>query len=74
MAKQRWIILPGGKIKRWKISESELKSKISISAVPPHWYRNHLNRKERRRSKIAIFRGETDVRWFVHPREASWYW
>ena len=42
--------------------------------VPPHWYRNHLNRRERRRSKQAMFRGREAGYPDVHPREAGWYW
>lgn len=73
MARKKWVIIPGGRIKGWKKSESESGCWFS-HRVPPHWYRNHLNRKERRRSKQAMFRGREAGHPIVHPREAGWYW
>lgn len=71
MARKKWIIIPGGRIKRRKKSESGCRLS---RRVPPHWYRNHLNRKERRRSKQALFHGGEEIRLYVHPRSAGWYW
>jgi hypothetical protein len=71
MASKKWMVLPGGRIKRWKQSRH---SCDWISRVPPHWYRNHLNRKERRRAQHALHRDAEANRFFVHPRVASWYW
>lgn len=71
MAKKKWVVIPGGRIKRWKKSEHGCDW---IDQVPPHWYRNYLNRKERRRSKQALFNGDECGFPHVHPREAAWYW
>lgn len=73
MARTKWIVIPGGRLKRWKKSESETRACFT-RRVPPHWYRNYLNRKERRRSKQALFRGREDGYPHAHPREAGWYW
>jgi len=70
MAQRRWKILPGGRIKRWKASSQG----CEWLGVPPRWYRNRLNRRERRRSRAAISRGQAEATPFVHPREAPWYW
>jgi hypothetical protein len=43
MARKKWIVIPGGRIKRWKKSESVSGCWFS-RRVPPHWYRNHLDR------------------------------
>jgi hypothetical protein len=69
MAKKKWIVLPGGHIKRWKQSKTEVWGK-----VPPRWYRNHFNRKERRRIKKAIFYGDAHAFPYVHPGVVSYYW
>ena len=73
MPKKRWIVLPGGRIKRWRKSESERGCRW-IDRVPPHWYRNLLNRRERRRARVVMVRGELERFPHVHPREAAWYW
>jgi hypothetical protein len=70
MATRSWIVLPGGRIKRWNVS----KAKESWGGVPPRWYRNTLNRKERRQTREAIRRGVGERFPYVHPREAGWYW
>jgi hypothetical protein len=44
-----------------------------MKRVPPHWYRNYLNRKERSRFKKALFNGTEHSFPFV-AKEASWYW
>jgi hypothetical protein len=73
MAKKKWIAIPGGRIKRWKRSESESGCRFA-KKVPPHWYRNYLNRRERRRSLASIQKNECLAFHFVHPRTAGWYW
>jgi len=73
MAKEKCVVIPGGRIKRWKKSETEHGCYFA-KRVPPHWYRNHLNRKERRRAKTAISKGTAHCFSCVHPREAGWYW
>lgn len=73
MAKKKWMVLPGGRLKRWRKSMSELGCRFTRQ-VPPRWYRNSLNRKERRRAARAIRRGEAHRNAYVHPREAAWYW
>ena len=73
MARKKRAVIPDGRIKRWKKSESE-SGYWSSRRVPPHWYRNHLNREERRRSKQAMFRGGEAGHPHLHPREAGWYW
>ena len=73
MARKKWIVIPGGRIKRWKKSESESGCWFS-RRVPPHRHRNHLNRRERRRSKQALFHRRADCHPHVHPREAGWFW
>lgn len=70
MAKRRWKALPGGRIKRWKASATSK----GWGGVPPRWYRNQLNRRERRRARIAIRLGTAEALPYVHPREAPWYW
>lgn len=73
MAKKKWIEIPGGRVKRWKKSRAESGCKFGRN-VPPHWYRNFLNRKERYLAKKAILREETHVFPLVHQHTASWYW
>ena len=73
MARKKWVVIPGGRIKRWKKSEGESRSWFS-RRVPPHCYRNHLNRRERRCAKQAMLRGREAGHPHVHPREAGWYW
>ena len=70
MAQRRWKTLPGGRVKRWKASSQG----CEWLGVPPRWYRNRLNRRERRRSRAAIIRGKGEATPYVHPREAPWYW
>ena len=70
MAKRTWIVLPGGRPKRWKASAT----RGSWGGVPPRWYRNTLNRRERRRARKAKNRGTVERFPYVHPREAPWYW
>ena len=72
MAKNKWKVISGGRIKRWKKSESESSCRW-MKRVPPHWYRNYLNRKERSRFKKALFNGTEHSFPFV-AKEASWYW
>lgn len=69
MAAQKWIVLPGGRVKRWKRARTAKRQ-----TVPPRWYRNRLNRRERRRAWHALFRGDAHAHPYLHPREASWYW
>jgi len=57
MAKTKWTAIPGGRLKRWKASNSDSRCRFPRQ-TPPHWYRNHLNRRERRKSKTAIRNGE----------------
>lgn len=71
MASKQWITLPGGRIKRWKKSRTENRSWLG---VPPRWYRNLFNRKERRRCREALGLGHAEARPYVHPRKAAWYW
>jgi len=73
MARKKWIVIPGGRIMRWKKSES-ISGTCFTRKVPPRWYRNHLNRRERRRSKQAMFLGRETGHPLVHPREAGWFW
>lgn len=73
MANTKWKVLPGGRIKRWKKSESERGCRFT-RGVPPRWYRNTLNRRERRRAAEALHRGSVERFPYVHPREAPWYW
>jgi hypothetical protein len=78
MSKKKWKTLPGGRAKRWKKSRSDFRpgggTTRFVRAVPPHWYRNMLNRRERRRSRTAILCGAAGRAPYVHPREAAWYW
>jgi hypothetical protein len=70
MAQRTWKIIHGGQIKRWKASSQG----CEWPGVPPRWCRNNFNRRERRRSRAAIQRGQGDATPYVHPREAAWYW
>ncbi|MDQ3798473.1 MAG: hypothetical protein M3384_03395 [Acidobacteriota bacterium] len=75
MAKKKWIVLPGGRIKRWKKTNDKPKKYFwSANGVPPHWYRNQLNRRERRKIKSAISKREAHRFPYIHPRIAGWYW
>jgi hypothetical protein len=74
MASKKWITLPGGRIKRWKKSRTESRPGWGGSRVPPRWYRNLFNRKERRRCREALGLGHGEARPYVHPRKAAWYW
>jgi hypothetical protein len=69
MASKRWVVLPDGRVKRWKASGRE-----RFWSVPPHYHRNQLNRRERRRARKAIVRGNAERSPYVHPREAPWFW
>ena len=42
MAAKKWMVLPGGRIKRWRRARTDVRQ-----LVPPHWYRN---RQHERRS------------------------
>ena len=72
MAKIKWKIVSGNRVKRWKRSESESGCRWH-KRVPPHWYRKYLNRKERSRFKKAILNGKEHCFPFM-KREASYYW
>jgi hypothetical protein len=78
MAAQKWLVLPGGQLKRWKKSRSDDRpgdgTTWFIRQVPPHGYRNTLNRRERRRAWRAVFAGDAHGGPYVHPREAGWFW
>lgn len=69
MARRIWIEDSNGKIKLWKKSKRK-----TWGCVPPHWYRNYLNRRERRKSKAALKKGRAHRFPYIHPRVASWYW
>ena len=71
MAKKKWITVSGGGIKCWKRSE---RGCCYGYGVPPHWYRNCLNRRERRKSRQAILKGEAHCFPYIHPSTANWYW
>ena len=78
MAVRKWTSVPGGRPKHWKKSRGDTRPGWATTQfgrqVPPHWYRNTLNRRERRRVFRAVARDEAE-RWpYVHPREAGWYW
>lgn len=78
MAAQRWIVLPGGRPMRWKKSRADARPGILttrfVRQVPPHWYRNTLNRRERRRARWAIICGDAHAGPHVHAHTAAWYW
>jgi hypothetical protein len=70
MATRTWIVLPGGRLKKWSASHTP----GIWGGVPPRWYRNLLNRKERRRVNRAIQSRSAERHPYVNPREAPWYW
>ena len=70
MASREWVVLPGGRIKRRKASAKP----NPWGGVPPHWFRNGLNRKERRQAGLALRQGKAERFPYVHPRSAGWYW
>jgi hypothetical protein len=73
--KKKWKRLPGGQLKRWKKSRGDHRpGGKHWLGVPPHWHRNLLNRRERRRAVRALHHGAVHNRPYVHPREAGWYW
>ena len=75
MAKRVWKALPGGRLKCIKKSRTDLRpGGWAFGGVPPHWYRNRLNRRERRRAREAAQGGELHAYPYVHPRGAPWYW
>src|SRR5581483_12171828 len=61
MAAKKWLRLPGGLVKRWKKSGGDDRPSGAVDQVPPHWYRNRLNRRERRRVFRAVHRGEAEA-------------
>lgn len=69
MAAKKWIALLGGRIKRWKKARTTRREIVS-----PHWFRNSLNSKDRRKSQRAVALGMDQTYPFVHPHTASWYW
>ncbi len=73
MAKNKWIELSGGRIKRWKKSEPETGCKFG-DKVPPRWYRKYLNAKERQKLKKALKKGQAHRFSYVHQHTANWYW
>jgi hypothetical protein len=74
MASKRWTLLPGLRLKRWRKSRTDRRPGYGRESVPPHWYRNALNRRERRQSAHAVQHGEGRAAPFIHPRSAGWYW
>jgi hypothetical protein len=78
MASQKWRELPGGRVKRWKKSAGDFRpgggTTRFAGGVPPRWYRNLLNRRDRRRAVEALHRGAVEPWPYVHPREAPWFW
>ncbi len=78
MAARRWISSPGGRVKRWAKSRNDERPGWITTRfwrqVPPRWYRNEWNRRERRRAALALWHGEAHARPYVHPRETARYW
>lgn len=78
MAVRRWRRNPGGRLVRWAKSRGDERPGWGTTRfshwVPPHWYRNTLNRRERRRARAALHGGQEAGRPLVHPRAAGWYW
>ena len=78
MASKRWISVPGGRPQRWKKSRGDARPGWGTTRfgrqAPPHWYRTHLNRRERRRLARALGRGDAHAGPYIHPRVAAWYW
>jgi hypothetical protein len=66
MAKRIWTELSNGKIKLWKESKADIRWR-----VPGHWYRNYLNRRERRKSKMALVKGKAHSFPYIHQRFAT---
>jgi hypothetical protein len=69
MAAKKWIVLPGGRIVRWKGARAG-----SRQIVPPRWYRNSLNRRDRVLARRAVAVGQDRTYPYVHPHSAGWYW
>ena len=78
MAKRVWRSLPGGRLVRWRKSRGDSRPGGGTTRfcrqVPPRWYRNALNRRERRRVQTELIRGSAGANPYVHPRSAAWYW
>ena len=78
MASQKWRVRPGGRIVRYRKSRSDNRpggcTTVFARQVPPHFFRNMFNRRERRRVRRSIGRGDAEPLPYVHPREAAWYW
>jgi hypothetical protein len=74
MATKKWVRLPGGRWKRWKKSRGDDRPERYLDNVPPRWYRNMWNRRERQCAAMAILQGTVEPCPYVHPREAAWYW
>jgi hypothetical protein len=75
MAAEKWIAPSNGRIVRWRKSHTDDRPGSSTwLGVPPHWYRNQFNRRERRRARRAIVHGDVQAAPYVHPRVAGWYW
>jgi hypothetical protein len=78
MASHKWYVRPGGYIVRYRKSRSDHRpgggTTGFVRQVAPHFFRNLLNRRERRRVRRSIVRGDAEPRPYVHPREAAWCW
>ena len=72
----KWIILPGGRIKRWRKSRTDDRPGWGVSRLRtvPRGERNLLNRQERRRYAEALSCGRAEVVPYVHPRKAASDW
>lgn len=45
-----------------------------VQQTPPRWYRNHLNRRLRRKEKRSLDGGRWEDFRNRLTRDASWYW
>lgn len=77
MASKKWMVLPGGRVTRWKKSDSDRRPGRwypPMYKTPPKWLCKQLHKIERQEVRLAICRGEAEPCYYVHPTDGANYW
>lgn len=76
MAKKKWTVLPGGRVKRWKADRTGLKTLRTCRGfgAPPKHHIKELHRRERQQVRQAIKNRQAVAATYVHPKAGKWYW
>lgn len=68
MAAKKWMVLPGGRPKRWKATRT-----CNFQCQAPKWVRKLLNQKRRAEAKSRLVQGKPDkIR--RQRKDAGWYY